>query len=113
QARGQAHAEIMALRDAASRGEQVEDATAWVSLEPCSHHGRTGPCCDALLAAGVARVHAACEDPNPMVAGEGLRRLRAGGVDVHVGHGAAVTESLNIGFFHRMRHGLPWVRMKM
>lgn len=113
QARGEAHAEVMALRDAAARGESVAGATAWVTLEPCAHHGRTGPCCDALLAAGVGRVVAAGEDPNPLVAGEGLRRLRAGGVEVQVGPGADEAEALNIGFFHRMRHGLPWVRMKI
>jgi len=110
---GQAHAEIMALRDAAARGHPVDGATAYVTLEPCSHHGRTGPCCDALLAAGVARVVAALPDPNPLVAGQGFARLRAGGVEVVVGPGAADSRELNIGFFSRMVRGIPWVRMKI
>ena len=110
---GQAHAEIMALRDAAARGHPVNGATAYVTLEPCSHHGRTGPCCDALLAAGVARVVAASPDPNPLVAGQGFARLRAGGVEVLVGPGAADSRELNIGFFSRMVRGIPWVRMKI
>src|SRR4051812_43111355 len=80
QARGQAHAEVQALRDAESRGEDVRGATAYVTLEPCSHHGRTGPCCDALVGAGIARVVASLGDPNPLVAGQGFARLRAAGV---------------------------------
>jgi len=110
---GQAHAEVMALRDAAARGEPVGGATAYVTLEPCSHQGRTGPCCDALLAAGVGRVVAALPDPNPLVAGRGFARLRAGGVPVTVGPGAAESRELNIGFFSRMLRGVPWVRMKI
>jgi len=110
---GQAHAEIMALRDAEAQGHSVTGATAYVSLEPCSHHGRTGPCCDALRAAGVGRVVAALPDPNPMVAGEGFARLRAGGVEVILGPGAEDARELNIGFFSRMLRGTPWVRMKI
>lgn len=109
---GGPHAEIMALRDAHSRGEAVAGATAWVTLEPCSHHGRTGPCCDALIAAGIGRVVAAIADPNPRVAGQGLARLRAAGVQVEVGPGAAESRELNLGFFSRMLRGRPWVRLK-
>lgn len=76
---GGPHAEVMALRDAASRGLQVAGATAYVTLEPCAHHGRTGPCCDALIAAGIRRVVASIADPNPLVAGQGFERLRAAG----------------------------------
>lgn len=110
---GQAHAEIMALRDAQARGNDVRGATAFVTLEPCSHHGRTGPCCDALAAAGIARVVASLQDPNPRVAGEGFGRLRAAGVQVEVGPGAAASRELNLGFFSRMLRGTPWVRMKI
>jgi diaminohydroxyphosphoribosylaminopyrimidine deaminase / 5-amino-6-(5-phosphoribosylamino)uracil reductase len=113
QAAGDAHAEVMALRDAAARGHCVVGATAYVTLEPCSHHGRTPPCCDALLAAGVARVVAALPDPNPLVAGRGFERLRAGGVEVLVGPGAEASRELNIGFVSRMVRHLPWVRMKI
>lgn len=113
QAAGQAHAEVMALRDAAARGHAVIGATAYVTLEPCSHHGRTPPCCDALLAAGVARVVAALPDPNPLVGGRGFERLRAGGVEVVVGPGAEASRELNIGFVSRMVRRLPWVRMKI
>lgn len=110
---GQAHAEIMALRDAAARGEDVRGATAYVTLEPCAHQGRTGPCCDALVAAGIARVLASVKDPNPLVAGQGFDRLRAGGVRVEVGPGAAESRELNLGFFSRMVRRRPWVRMKV
>jgi diaminohydroxyphosphoribosylaminopyrimidine deaminase / 5-amino-6-(5-phosphoribosylamino)uracil reductase len=112
QAAGQAHAEVMALRDAQSRGERVAGATVHVSLEPCSHHGRTPPCCDALIAAGVARVEFALRDPNPQVCGAGEARLRAAGIDVRVGPGADASRELNIGFFSRMQRGRPWVRLK-
>ena len=103
----------MALRDAAARGHSVENATAYVTLEPCSHHGRTGPCCDALIAAGIKKVVASIADPNPLVAGQGFERLRAAGIDVEVGPGAAESRELNIGFFSRMVRKTPWVRMKV
>ena len=114
---GGPHAEIMALRDAAERGHDVRGATAWVTLEPCAHQGRTGPCCDALAAAGIGRVVAAMTDPNPKVAGQGLARLQAAGAQVAVlpaTHLLAMeARELNIGFFSRMERGLPWVRMKI
>ena len=107
------HAEIMALRDAAAQGHSVEGATAYVTLEPCSHHGRTGPCCDALIAAGIKKVVASIADPNPLVSGQGFKRLRAAGIEVEIGPGAAESRELNIGFFSRMIRKTPWVRMKM
>jgi len=110
---GGPHAEIMALRDAAARGHSVVGASAYVTLEPCSHHGRTGPCCDALIAAGIRKVVASIADPNPLVSGQGFERLRAAGVEVEVGPGAAESRELNIGFFSRMIRKTPWVRMKM
>ena len=114
---GGAHAEIMALRDAAARGLSVQGATAWVTLEPCAHHGRTGPCCDALAAAGIGRVVAALTDPNPKVAGQGMARLAAAGVQTEIlipqDDIAVQARELNIGFFSRMERGLPWVRMKV
>lgn len=115
QAAGSAHAEVMALRDAARQGHAVRGATAHVTLEPCSHHGRTPPCCDALIAAGLSRVVVAVEDPNPQVSGTGLARLRAAGIDVEMGPAviAQAARELNIGFFSRMRRGRPWVRMKV
>lgn len=110
---GQAHAEIMALRDAQTKGHPVQGATAYVTLEPCSHHGRTGPCCDALVQAGIAKVVASLPDPNPQVAGQGFARLRAAGVEVVTGPGAEASRELNIGFFSRMVRGTPWLRMKI
>ena len=109
---GGAHAEIMALRDAQARGHSAEGATAYVTLEPCSHFGRTGPCCDALVAAGMRRVVASIGDPNPLVAGQGFERLRAAGMQVDIGEGALESRELNIGFFSRMLRGTPWVRLK-
>ena len=110
---GGPHAEVMALRDAAAQGHSPRGATAYVTLEPCSHHGRTGPCCDALVAAGIRKVVASIADPNPQVAGNGFARLRAAGVEVEVGSGAAEARELNLGFFSRMVRKTPWVRMKM
>ena len=110
---GQAHAEVMALRDAQSLGHDVRGATAYVTLEPCSHQGRTGPCCDALVQAGVARVVVSLQDPNPLVSGQGLARLRAAGVQVDAGLGEDASRELNPGFIKRMTTGLPWVRMKI
>ncbi|MBP6009058.1 MAG: bifunctional diaminohydroxyphosphoribosylaminopyrimidine deaminase/5-amino-6-(5-phosphoribosylamino)uracil reductase RibD [Rhodoferax sp.] len=114
---GGPHAEIMALRDAAAGGYSVAGATVYVTLEPCSHHGRTGPCCDALIAAGIAKVVATNTDPNPLVSGQGFARLRAAGVTVEVlpaDHPLAIeSRELNIGFFSRMIRKTPWVRMKI
>jgi len=114
---GGPHAEIMAVRDAAANGHSAEGATAYVTLEPCSHQGRTGPCCDALIAAGIKKVVATNTDPNPLVAGQGFARLRAAGVEVQVlapDHPQAIeSRELNIGFFSRMIRKTPWVRMKI
>ncbi|MDO9167104.1 MAG: bifunctional diaminohydroxyphosphoribosylaminopyrimidine deaminase/5-amino-6-(5-phosphoribosylamino)uracil reductase RibD, partial [Rhodoferax sp.] len=110
---GGAHAEIMALRNATDQGHSVFGGTAYVTLEPCSHHGRTGPCCDALIAAGIKKVVASIADPNPLVSGQGFERLRAAGIEVEVGPGAEQSRELNIGFFSRMIRKTPWVRMKI
>lgn len=114
---GGPHAEVMALREAAAKGLSVQGATAYVTLEPCSHHGRTGPCCDALIAAGIKKVVATTTDPNPLVGGQGFARMRAAGVDVEVlpaDHPLAMrARELNIGFFSRMVRKTPWVRMKI
>lgn len=114
---GGPHAEIMALRDAQEKGHSVHGATAYVTLEPCSHHGRTGPCCDALIAAGIKKVVATNTDPNPLVAGQGFARMRAAGIEVQVlppdDPLAIESRELNIGFFSRMIRKRPWVRMKI
>lgn len=107
---GGLHAEPLALAMAAGR---ARGATAYVSLEPCCHHGRTPPCTAALLEAGVARVVVAMSDPNPLVAGEGLKSLRARGVRVELGLLEAQARALNPGFIKRMEQGLPYVRVKL
>jgi diaminohydroxyphosphoribosylaminopyrimidine deaminase/5-amino-6-(5-phosphoribosylamino)uracil reductase len=107
---GEPHAEVHALRMA---GEQARGATAYVTLEPCSHHGRTPPCCEALIAAGVARVVVAMQDPNPQVAGRGMHRLREAGIEVSHGLMMNEAEVLNRGFLKRMRTGFPWVQLKL
>ncbi|MBV6286651.1 bifunctional diaminohydroxyphosphoribosylaminopyrimidine deaminase/5-amino-6-(5-phosphoribosylamino)uracil reductase RibD [Pseudomonas aegrilactucae] len=107
---GEPHAEVHALRQA---GELARGACAYVTLEPCSHHGRTPPCAEALVQAGVARVVAAMQDPNPQVAGQGLKRLADVGIEVASGVLEAEARALNPGFLKRMEHGLPYVRVKL
>jgi diaminohydroxyphosphoribosylaminopyrimidine deaminase/5-amino-6-(5-phosphoribosylamino)uracil reductase len=107
---GEPHAEVYALRQA---GAKARGATAYVTLEPCSHHGRTPPCADALINAGVARVVVAMQDPNPQVAGSGLTRLQAAGIEVQCGVLEAEARLLNAGFIKRMEQGLPLVRVKL
>ncbi len=113
QAPGGPHAEVEALNDAKSRGLDARGATAVVTLEPCSHFGRTPPCADALIAAGITHVVAAIEDPNPLVAGQGFERLRAAGIAIESGVMADEARELNIGFVTRMTTKRPWVRMKL
>ncbi|MGL5385700.1 MAG: bifunctional diaminohydroxyphosphoribosylaminopyrimidine deaminase/5-amino-6-(5-phosphoribosylamino)uracil reductase RibD [Serratia sp. (in: enterobacteria)] len=107
---GEPHAEVHALRMA---GEKARGATAYVTLEPCSHHGRTPPCADALIEAGVSRVVAAMQDPNPQVAGRGLYKLQQAGIDVRHGVMLAEAEAVNLGFLKRMRTGFPYVQLKL
>ena len=107
---GEPHAEVHALRAA---NDAARGATAYVTLEPCSHHGRTPPCADALINAGVARVVVAMQDPNPLVAGQGIAKLRAAGIDVECGLMEAAARELNIGFCSRMTRGRPWVSSKV
>lgn len=107
---GEPHAEVLALRAA---GERARGATLYVTLEPCNHYGRTPPCTDAVIAAGVGRVIAAMQDPNPRVAGQGFAKLRAAGIAVESGLMENDARELNIGFVSRMTRGRPWVRMKI
>lgn len=107
---GEGHAEVEALRDA---GENARGATAYITLEPCSHHGKTPPCCDALIRAEVRRVAAAMRDPNPRVSGRGLKKLAEAGVETRCGLLEADAEALNQGFCKRMRTGLPFVFGKL
>lgn len=107
---GEPHAEVLALAQA---GESAENATAYVTLEPCSHTGKTPPCADALIRARVARVIVAMQDPNPLVAGDGLKKLQASGIQVICGLMEAQARALNPGFIKRMETGLPYVRIKM
>ena len=112
---GGPHAEVMALRDAQAAGRSVRGATAWVTLEPCAHHGRTPPCCDALVAAGIGRVVAALGDPFPQVNGAGMARLRAAGIQAVWADAdlAAAAARINAGFLSRVIRGRPWVRLKV
>lgn len=109
---GSAHAEVRALDDARERGNDVRGATAYVTLEPCNHQGRTPPCSAALLAAGIKRVVAAMNDPDPQAAG-GADRLKVDGVTVEVGLLEDAARELNVGWIHRLRHGRPWIRIKV
>jgi len=107
---GEGHAEVEALANVEG---SAQGATAYVTLEPCSHQGKTGPCCDALINAGVSRVVAAMQDPNPLVAGRGFERMKKAGIEVKFGVMEAQARSLNPGFIKRMETGLPYVRIKL
>ncbi len=113
QAAGSNHAEVEALLDARRNGHDLHGATAYVTLEPCSHFGRTPPCATALIEARLARVIAAVEDPNPLVAGRGLAVLRDHGIDVRCGLLESEAREVNVGFFARMTRGRPWLRLKI
>ena len=115
QVAGEPHAEVLAIRDAKAKSgaDAVKGAALYVTLEPCSHHGRTPPCADLIVNEGITRVVAAMEDPNPKVAGQGFARLRAAAMDVRVGLLESEARELNIGFILRMTRGLPWVRLKV
>jgi diaminohydroxyphosphoribosylaminopyrimidine deaminase/5-amino-6-(5-phosphoribosylamino)uracil reductase len=106
------HAEIVALKHSAQRGFSTTGATAYVTLEPCSHHGRTGPCADALIAAGIRRCVVATQDPNPQVSGQGLAKLRAAGIEVVVGLLQQQARDLNDAFAHFIQHSTPFVTLK-
>jgi diaminohydroxyphosphoribosylaminopyrimidine deaminase/5-amino-6-(5-phosphoribosylamino)uracil reductase len=110
---GGPHAEVQALADIKSQGSSSEGSTVYVTLEPCNHIGRTPPCADALIAAKPAKVVVAMMDPNPLVSGKGLDRLKAAGIEVHCGLLETEAKMLNRGFISRMTRGLPWVRMKI
>lgn len=110
---GEAHAEVQALVDAKSNGKDPAGSTIYVTFEPCNHTGKTPPCVDALIAAKPAKVIVAMRDPNPLVVGKGLERLKAAGIEVYCGLSEAQALKLNRGFISRMTRGLPWVRMKI
>ena len=109
---GKNHAEIEALNDAVSRGEDCRGATVYVTLEPCAHFGKTPPCADALVRAGVSCVVVAMEDPNSLVAGKGLGKLEAAGIKVRCGVFAHEAREMNRGFLSRIERGRPWVRCR-
>src|SRR5437867_12845053 len=106
------HAEIAALKNAAQRGLSTHGATAYVTLEPCSHHGRTGPCADALIAAGITRCVIATRDPNPVVSGQGIQKLRAANIEVTLGVLEQPARDLNDAFAHFIQHRTPFVTLK-